>query len=445
MPGFRKWRLSAVAVALLALVAPKAEAQLQAIDEIFEFHGYLRAGTGGNSEGGDQVCFQAPGAGSKYRLGNECEIFTELGLSALVFEGDAGEYFKIHSLMAFVVEGEQDFEQFDPALREIWVDAGNLFGGFLEGSKIWAGKRFYRRHDVHITDFFFWGQGGRTGGGIEDVDLGFGKLALAYFRDSNDDLDQLSFELVDPGTGLGTGVVQTIDGQTINVNDRAVSSLDARIYGIDVNQGGQLTLGVDARFAEESQPGFDANHGFMLNLIHFQGEVFGGFNKLALQYGQGAAANLTDASDDTLDQSNFSFRLVEQVQVDVTQEWSGMGTFVYEYKERDIDADTQHWISVGARPKYHFTDYLAVAFEAGFDYVDPDQGDPRALAKFTLAPMIQAGRGFFARPSLRLFGTFSVFNDAARNRGAVLAGNGDNPFGDDNHAFTFGIQTEAWW
>ena len=44
----------------------------------FEFHGYFRSGYGVNSRGGEQVAFQAPGAGAKYRLGNETETYGEL-------------------------------------------------------------------------------------------------------------------------------------------------------------------------------------------------------------------------------------------------------------------------------------------------------------------------------------------------------------------------------
>src|SRR5882762_6689157 len=44
----------------------------------FEFHGYFRSGYGLNSVGGQQVAFQAPGAGAKYRLGNETETYAEL-------------------------------------------------------------------------------------------------------------------------------------------------------------------------------------------------------------------------------------------------------------------------------------------------------------------------------------------------------------------------------
>ena len=44
----------------------------------FEFHGYFRSGYGLNGAGGQQVAFQAPGAGAKYRLGNETESYGEL-------------------------------------------------------------------------------------------------------------------------------------------------------------------------------------------------------------------------------------------------------------------------------------------------------------------------------------------------------------------------------
>jgi maltoporin len=43
-------------------------AQLRQQVGAFEFHGYFRSGYGLNSEGGEQVAFQAPGAEAKYRL-----------------------------------------------------------------------------------------------------------------------------------------------------------------------------------------------------------------------------------------------------------------------------------------------------------------------------------------------------------------------------------------
>src|SRR5262245_5855744 len=52
----------------------EAETKIGALQQqlgSFEFHGYFRSGYGVKSKGGQQVAFQAPGAGAKYRLGNE--------------------------------------------------------------------------------------------------------------------------------------------------------------------------------------------------------------------------------------------------------------------------------------------------------------------------------------------------------------------------------------
>ncbi|MCV5663612.1 carbohydrate porin, partial [Escherichia coli] len=64
-----------------------------------EFHGYLRTGTGSSSEGGKQVCFSAPGAGAKYRLGNECETYGEVAF-ALPFGKSDGPYAKYNLMLA---------------------------------------------------------------------------------------------------------------------------------------------------------------------------------------------------------------------------------------------------------------------------------------------------------------------------------------------------------
>jgi len=59
-------------------VETKTIKKLQEEARSFEFHGYLRSGYGLNSEGGQQLAFQAPGTDAKYRLGNEAETYGEL-------------------------------------------------------------------------------------------------------------------------------------------------------------------------------------------------------------------------------------------------------------------------------------------------------------------------------------------------------------------------------
>ncbi len=74
----------------VAVAAGVMSAQALAVD----FHGYARSGIGWTGSGGEQQCFQATGAQSKYRLGNECETYAELKLGQEVWkEGDKSFYF----------------------------------------------------------------------------------------------------------------------------------------------------------------------------------------------------------------------------------------------------------------------------------------------------------------------------------------------------------------
>jgi len=57
---------------------------------------------------------------------------------------------------------------------------------FLNGGAAWAGRRYYKREDIHINDFFYWNPQG-LGGGIEDIAIGGVKVSLAFFREDNQD------------------------------------------------------------------------------------------------------------------------------------------------------------------------------------------------------------------------------------------------------------------
>ena len=414
----------------------------------FEFHGYFRSGIGGNSEGGDQVCFFLPNAGAKYRLGNECETYSELQFDGTLYRGENDAYFKAFSLLAFVVEGENDFEQDEPAVRQMFVEAGNLFDGALAGAKFWAGKRFYRRHDVHINDFYFWDMSG-TGGGIEDLDVGFGKIAFAWFANVNDQFQNVEVTDVDGNPVTIQLAGGSVDGGRIQVEDDAMNRFDLRLYNIETNPGGTLTLGLDLRFPSESRDDFDPDNGYGINVLHFQNDVLGGFNKIIFQYGQDAAANVGNGfiiggNDGNNDADPWTFRVVEQLLIQPTDDFSMLTDFVYERNEDWFYADgrDRKWFSFGARPKYYFNDYLNFAFEFGYDYVDID-GKHSHLYKFTPTLQLSAGRGFFARPALRLFATYATWDDTAQENGIV--GGVDGVFGDDTSGWTYGVQAETWW
>ena len=130
-----------------ALIATSASA--------VEFHGYARSGIGWTSGGGEQAAFMVNGGGLKYRLGNEAETYTEFKLGQEVYkDGDKSIY--LDTNVAYSVNQQVDWEDTSPALREINVQFKN-FADSLPGATLWAGKRFYQRHDLHMNDFYYWG------------------------------------------------------------------------------------------------------------------------------------------------------------------------------------------------------------------------------------------------------------------------------------------------
>jgi maltoporin len=234
----------------------------------FQFHGYFRAGAGQSSGGGNQVCFRDPGASVKYRLGNECEDYAELIFDKRVYGIAAPEndpYFDVKTRLAFDGGIDQSYQKADLFVPELYVAGGNLVGGWLQGAKYWIGKRFYRRDQPHINDFYFWNTSG-PGGGIEDIKAGPGKLAINYFRTANVKSDVFATQVYNPdGTPKfvdGKPGLQTVQGLTFVGNDKTVSKQDFRWYDVPVNKGGTIELGAELFTLTGSSGDGKAEHGF---------------------------------------------------------------------------------------------------------------------------------------------------------------------------------------
>jgi maltoporin len=66
------------------------------------------------------------------------------------------------------------------------------------------------------------------------------------------------------------------------------------------------------------------------------------------------------------------------------------------------------------------------------------------MYKVTLSQMFQAGKGVWARPSLRLFVTYSETTDEW-NRGGDVYGTAMSASGETVDEVTFGFNVETWW
>jgi maltoporin len=415
---------------------PLIEKELKRVSA-FQFHGYLRAGAGENSNGGNQVCFQDPGAPVKYRLGNECEDYTEL-----LFNYDAyrqapdGPYFRVNARVAFDGGWLVRFQNIQVFAPEIYVEGAKLFTGALAHASFWAGKRFFRQDQVHINDFYFWDVSG-PGGGVEQIDVGIGKLGVAYFRTANTRSEKFPIVLGDP-----TGEI-TVPGMTVVANNQVVSKAHVHWAEVPINRNGTLDLAVEGRQTHGDRTGAASTYGVAVYAMHTQ-KLLGGFNQAIFQFGQGLAADVGLASDYRAESSARTYRLIDWILVEPSPQYSAVFVAIYQ-RATGLQSQPKHWFSIGMRPIYNFNERLRIALEVGADFVDPREGSWRDLAKVTLAPEIAVGRKFLDRPVVRLFGTYAKWNSAAADNGVVLSDSHMSPFANQRYGLTFGVQAEAWW
>ena len=441
----------------VAVAAGIMSVQAMAVD----FHGYARSGIGWTGSGGEQQCFQATGAGSKYRLGNECETYAELKLGQEVWkEGDKSFYFDTN--VAYSVAQQNDWEATDPAFREANVQGKNLIE-WLPGSTIWAGKRFYQRHDVHMIDFYYWDISG-PGAGIENIDLGFGKLSLAATRSQE------------------AGGSYTFSSQNIydTSKDTATDVFDVRLAGLQTNPDGVLELGVDygrANTTDDYRLADGASKdGWMFTAEHTQ-SMLKGYNKFVVQYATdamttqgkgipqgsyGATYSVTDDATDTtthyvdsnINNNGKMWRLLDHGAISVTDNIDLMYVGMFQKTDMDNNLGTDWW-TVGIRPMYKWTPIMSTLLEVGYDNVKSQQtGDRNSQYKITLAQQWQAGDSIWSRPAIRVFATYAKWDEnwgyikdgdktlryaASNNSGISTNSRGDS------HEWSFGAQMEIWW
>src|SRR5215469_15176554 len=162
----------------------------------FEFHGYFRSGYGLNSVGGQQVAFEAPGADAKYRLGNEAETYAELiFVNNWVNPNHDSDkvWFRTETMVEANTTNSANSASFPGGIgddqfrfREAFVEGGDFLDSQPD-AKFWAGERYYRRQHVDIDDFYPLDMSG-YGAGVEDLNVGFGKMAVAFVSTARPDI-----------------------------------------------------------------------------------------------------------------------------------------------------------------------------------------------------------------------------------------------------------------
>lgn len=430
-----------------------------------DFHGYFRSGVGVSGDG-DMVKYNVNKVG---RLGNENDTYGEVQLGQEVFNKD-GKTFYVDSMFAMASNGSNDWEgtgtvcNFDAkqcngdsdfALRQFNVQAKGLLG-FAPEATLWAGKRYYQRHDIHISDFYYWNISG-AGAGIEGIQAGPGKVSFAWVRNDRSAADVfgqytktgVNKKPVLDANGNPTG--NYVEDPTYTKNeDVNVNTLDLRYAGIPLWSEASLELGVDYALVNETEAqkplkNNNMKDGVMLTAELTQG-ILGGFNKTVLQYGtEGYSKNFAFYGDGSwygaeAKDGADGFRIINHGVISLGDSWDLSHQVVYGIGNEMWDGnDKYETFSVVARPVYKWTDTVKTIFEAGYhkDTATPLSGSDSSTdgQKYTVAQAFAAGKGFWARPEIRVFASYLTVGDQG------------TPFnsGKDDNTWNFGVQAEAWW
>ncbi|MGA7594727.1 MAG: carbohydrate porin [Gallionella sp.] len=465
-----------VAAIVMLFAAQSAMADL-------DFGGYLRSSSGSSTKGGGANCFKLS-QGSVFntagnsdsvdhagRLGNQCDTYGEIKLGANMGDSD-GTKFGVHTLVAYGTGQVADYEGTIPALREAYGSAqGFGSSGPLAQATVWAGKRYYKREDVHIVDLFIMQDTG-PGAGIENIDLGFGKFSYAMMKVGN-----ASYTDVTPTGTSG----QEIGRVTINGDpSQQKTDHDLRLEGINLGKAGSLGFGTNiVRGNNQILPGNTDNnyngwsawakHSIVLfgtwqnalwiQTAHDAGQLDGS----ALYWAQSNSGNGNPNS-----MKHSAWRIMDVGNFEFGDNWNGQAFLGYGKESypwygsgANADSDRTSW-SLVVRPIYHFTDNLGLAVEAGTTRVSGYNlnydGNPNSttdyLNKITISPQLSMGSGFYARPVLRAYVSYFSWNRDTTPYGVESGASACTGrdcsvpvlgWAGQSSAISYGVQMEAWW
>ena len=414
--------------------------------------GYLRGGFGASNQKGRMTCFalaNPAGLVSKYRLGNECEVWSETHFTMVTYAGDDGVVATTHFMPTIYIPTTQI--GYSPAgavnsplqfttstgavlyIPNLYVDIKGI--PWLFGGTAWAGTRYYKRESVYISDFFYWNPSG-VGAGIEDVNIGK-DLRLSYGAFAVDGEPQLPAD----------GTAPQLPAQT----DFGIRN-DLQLRGIRPYESGEFQLGFQYIANYSNNPATSGGWGVTIQFVQ---RLLGGDNKLAFQYGKGGGTGFGTLArfyypDFSLrhDPDEARLRVVEILTIQPLDWLGGQVAGVYQHDNNFLGNQglTADWYSAGGRAAVAFAKHAKVLGEAGYDQVTQNNGGAlQYLAKFTGAVALTSDRGFLSRPELRLFYTWAVWNEAAQIKTIDSGRLYTDTYPNLRSGATFGVQAETWY
>ncbi len=417
--------------------------------------GYFRTSISSSEGGETQALFHAPGAKSKYRMGNEPDTYAEFALKYEYKIDDSGKSLEtLFRKSGWSAKGDnQNWKLND--IAEFYVKLNNLH----KDIDVWVGRRYYDRMSTHIIDHFWLnpGQGSNMGFGLEGL----------RGKDKKDDIKIAFFE-------YETDDVKRLDGQEVNSSLDHIKSylIDARWVDIPFNKNGKMNVwGQFSSRTSNQDLNLTSKNGFGLGFWHdqklFEGKgsnIFyasynygtnvshSGYNMRPVYENFGGDLNTVqydlDKSHTFEFSNNFLYELDEKFAINwivlFNQEDRGVTPYDFNTNEAIGGGRKINWFSTGFRGQKYLHKHLSLSLEVGADYVDNQVlNESGWLTKATFAPQIRWDYGYYNRPEIRPFVTYAFWgNDFV---GDIGANPGSAPFVLDNNGLTFGVQLEYWW
>ena len=353
-------------------------------------------------------------------------------------EDDAQAFFDTRITVSYVTptSNTNNFET-TTALREAFVLAKGVWKA-QGAATFWAGQRFFDRHDLHMSDFFYRDLSG-FGGGLEGVALGKARLGVAWLGGSLNELN-------------ANGTVPPPGSFQLGKN-----TFDLRLYDLPL-LGGRLALSFDLGAFKRRHPLVPGRRSLRAEQHRMGGAAIherrftNGRNKLSVQYGTGVAFDFrailspipgrTFAEGDTVDYGDvWQLRVVEDLLLDRLGPFTlQVGGVWQEVGNGAAVGGRLTWLSLGVRPAYYFNRYFSLELEAGWDHSDQMDLVSGSLFKVTLAPQITPKVAALSRPSLRRVRDLGKLERWLRGPGGAGCA-----YGAESRGFAAGVQLETWW
>lgn len=389
-----------------------------------DMFGYVRAGVGTNTYGGDQECFYNQGAGggngigrNEFRLANECSNYLELG-------------FRFNHIKS---ESKNVFTQFRISNNHSGNDAGydaqatNFVEAFAEIQgyndqvySYWVGKRFYRDQDVYIDDYYYFGSTNGNGAGMGNIPLLGGKLSLAYLKRVTDVRTQKGYQ--------------------------GITMYDARLKSVPWTTNLKQNFWMAAGLAPEgtnqvNNEKYKKANGFVAGTLVEYNLFDSGFNHFAALWGQGVLSNFNLYGDSTLvptdtGDSQYRLRFINHTTYDISSRWAFHMSLNHERLYTHGET-TEQWMGLGIRPVYRVTPTFHLVTEAGSSIVQ--KNGAHRLSRLTIAPQLSISESLWGRPVLRAFYTHSFWSTNNKNNVATNA----PTYADKTSGGAYGFQMET--